>query len=415
MNDAELLQEYAREHSEPAFRQLVERHLALVYSAALRQVGDPAMAQDVTQVVFIILARKAARLSERTIVTGWLYRTTRNAASKALRSEQRRRRREREAVAMQASEPNTGWEEMAPFLDDAMSQLSEAERGAILLRYFQNRSLREVGGALGLSEDTAQKRVSRAVDKLHRLLSRKRVAVSGAALTGLLATHAAQLAPPGLNRTVALTALRNASFSTPVHALLQSMLKEPPWLKLVSGASTVLGVAALVVGLIHFWPIASPPSESFTLDANVVTHPRLPSALPVLAAQALEPVVEPDTSATEQHTQLLSSAQSAVSQVASLPPQPFAPANVPRFTLPILEVGKLPNMGTTASNGSSAPVDLLWNPPVTQEPYPTLIPAQNTLPMPGRMYLSVFTNRGLPAAQPSFLSRTTVKPAPTKR
>jgi DNA-directed RNA polymerase specialized sigma24 family protein len=121
MDDAELLRLYARDGSESAFQTLVERYLGLVHSAALRQVCDPHMSEDVAQVVFIILARKAGRLSARANMLGWLYRATRLASMRVVRTEMRRLQREQAAVEVEfaAVEEETAciWEQIAPLLE----------------------------------------------------------------------------------------------------------------------------------------------------------------------------------------------------------------------------------------------------------------------------------------------------------
>ena len=155
-DDLQLLRSYAIDGSEEAFAEVTKRHLHLVYSAALRQVGNAHLAQEVTQAVFVILARKAAALPVSTVLVGWLFKTTRFAAARAVRAEQRRQRREQEAAQMEpmASTTETSWHDIAPVLDEAMAQLNETDRHALLLRFFEQRDLRQVGVALGSSEQT---------------------------------------------------------------------------------------------------------------------------------------------------------------------------------------------------------------------------------------------------------------------
>jgi RNA polymerase sigma factor (sigma-70 family) len=156
MDDAKLLEEFAANQSEEAFRILVDRHVSLVYHAALRKVGNPSLAEDVTQTVFIILARKAKRLSKTTILSGWLYRTTCFTASKAVRTEFRRRQREQDAVQLQIDSSDSTWTQLSPVLEESMSRLREADQTIVLLRFFENKDLKEVGRILGISEDTAE-------------------------------------------------------------------------------------------------------------------------------------------------------------------------------------------------------------------------------------------------------------------
>ena len=196
--DTELLGKFVREHSEDAFAALVKRHLDLVYSAALRQVRSPELAQEVSQSVFTDLARNASRLRSGTILTAWLYQVARRTAIDVVRRESRRQLRERLAVEAASMNARTDWNHIEPLLEEAMDALDETDRAALLLRYFENKSLRDVGLALGVNEDAAQKRVSRAVDRLRECFTRRGVAIASSAVGLAISANAVQAAPAGL-------------------------------------------------------------------------------------------------------------------------------------------------------------------------------------------------------------------------
>jgi RNA polymerase sigma factor (sigma-70 family) len=214
-DDGTLIRAYARSGSEDAFAELVQRHLGLVYSTALRIVaGDEHLAKDISQSVFIDLARKAALLSNRQMLTGWLYTSACFAAAKAVRSECRRQAREQEAQIMQeeinAASPDPDWERLRPILDSAMMELKGTDREALLLRFFEERSLAELGNRLGLNENAARKRVERALERLHTLLARRGITSTGAALTLLLTHHTLAAAPAGLAASITAVSLASA-------------------------------------------------------------------------------------------------------------------------------------------------------------------------------------------------------------
>jgi len=209
MTDSQqLLAEYARNGSDTAFRDLVSRYLNLVYSTALRLVeGDTHRAEDVAQTVFVDLARKARTLVPEAMVGGWLHRHTCFVAANTLRGERRRLARERQAVEMNAlqSDSDADVTMIAPILDEAINELNEADRTAILLRFFEQCDFRVVGELLGSTEDAARMRVARALEKLQALLKRRGVTTTTAGLTVVLATNAVQAAPAGLAVTIATT------------------------------------------------------------------------------------------------------------------------------------------------------------------------------------------------------------------
>ena len=206
MTDSQtLLLLYARTRSESAFRELVSRYIDLVYSTAFRLVGgDAHSAQDVAQTVFVALADKAGTLPQDVMLGGWLHQHTRFVAGDLMRTERRRRLRERQAAEMNAIEDHSesNLAQVAPVLDEAIGQLDTEDRTAILLRFFERKDFRGVGDALGSSEDAARKRVDRALEKLHVLLKHRGATLSAAALGTALATEAVTAAPVGLVTTI---------------------------------------------------------------------------------------------------------------------------------------------------------------------------------------------------------------------
>jgi len=216
--DAELLKHYATQKSEAAFAKLVQRHLALVYSTAPRQLnGDTHLAQDVAQTVFMTLARKAASLSGHATLAGWLFLSTHHAAAQVVRSNRRRHTREEEAHAMYelfaSTTAATDWERVRPVLDDALRDLADADREAVLLRFFEQRPFAEIGAALNVTEDAARMRVDRALEKLRALLVRRGITSSGAVLATALANQAMVAAPAGLANTITSAVLATAAGS----------------------------------------------------------------------------------------------------------------------------------------------------------------------------------------------------------
>jgi RNA polymerase sigma factor (sigma-70 family) len=210
-SDTELLRQFARDGSEAAFAELVRRYVDLVYSAALRQVGfDVQAAEDVTQAVFTDLARKAAAQTRLSTLTGWLYGSTRYEAMLHRRTESRRIVRETAAHAMSQlltdTDPEPEWDRLQPVLDEAMCDLPENDRDAVLMRYFEKRPLAEIGLRLGLSENTARMRVDRALDKLHAALKKRGITSTAAALGTLVGAHAVASAPAEVTGRVARAA-----------------------------------------------------------------------------------------------------------------------------------------------------------------------------------------------------------------
>ncbi len=301
--DGQLLRQYARQGSQAAFSQIVARHLNLVYSVCLREVRDAALAEDVTQVVFLLLARKAPALGPDTRLTGWLFHTARFACKNALRREARRRIQEQGAGErmLESHDENALWDSIGPGLNDALASLGAKDREAVLLRFADGLSFPELGTALGTSEDAARMRLNRAVERLRRFFAKEGVTLSGAALIGLLADRAVQAAPA----TCAASVMRVAGsvvagggsagpFTFVSHSLntlkgaLQAMTTAKRWATLV--AFLLIGTAGMVFRDLKHPVAQAQGADQEGQDAATLSDPLSPN--PSVRDRALQHRIE---------------------------------------------------------------------------------------------------------------------------
>ena len=271
MDNNALLQEYARTGNDAAFATLVERHVGLVYSAACRQVRDPQHAEDVTQAVFIVLARKAAQLAQHPGLSGWLLQTTRYAANAHIRAASRRTKWEQEA-AMQSERNDVSpasWTQLEPLLDEAMASLGATDRAVITSRYFENKSAAKIAAELKLSAESAQKRANRALEKLRKFFGKRGIALSVGAIATGIATNAVQAAPAGLAKTISAVAVaKGATASTSILTLVKGAIKIMAWTK----AKTAVVVAIIALTIAGTLPVVvqnhrhTPPTQPGKLN-----------------------------------------------------------------------------------------------------------------------------------------------------
>jgi RNA polymerase sigma factor (sigma-70 family) len=276
-DDNQLLQEFARHSSEAAFATLARRHVNLVYSAALRFTRNPNHAEEISQAVFIILARKAGSLRPGTVISGWLYQTARLAAANFMKGEIRRQRREQEAYMQSVlNEPDAqAWEHIGPQLEEAMGKLGETDRTAVVLRYFENKSAAQVAIAMNLTQETAQRRINRAVEKLRKFFAKRGVKLSAVVIVGSLAANSIQAAPAALGQTIGTVALPRGVAAASVVSLANAVLKWMAWAKakaaIMTGTVITLVVAGSLTGVVYRHELA----HDVTLaggELNILRH-----------------------------------------------------------------------------------------------------------------------------------------------
>jgi len=267
LDDAALLREYVERDSEEAFATLVARHVNKIYSVALRHTGNPHQAEEITQAVFVILAKKSRQLGRGVVLSGWLYQTARLTSVTFIRSEIRRARREQEAQMQTLSnETESGvWMQIGPLLDTAMGGLNETDRHAIVLRFFDGKSMKDVGATMGGSEDAAKMRVNRAVGKLQKFFLKRGITSSAEAITGAIAANSVQAAPVVLANSVAALALAKGAAGGGSTLLIKGTLKLMAWYNakaaIIAGTAIILaaGVTALSVKEIRSAPVNGYP------------------------------------------------------------------------------------------------------------------------------------------------------------
>jgi len=353
MDEQELLSQYVSQASPSAFTQLVQDSAGLVYSAAKRQLRDAHLAEDVTQAVFMLLAKKAG--SVRGSLAGWLVRTTYFASRNAAKLAARRAYHERRAAQMTSEsiqiDQQPAWETYAPMLDEAMSRLKRADRDAIALRYLKGMALREVGQAMGISEEAARKRVDRGVERLRGLMTARVVVPAAAVLAVELSSRAVEAAPAGLVQAIGASA-GAAAKGTLAATIAHQAGKAMVWAKLKVAALLLAGTAVAVpsVGTVIILAQANPPA------------PQAARQSPAADAAAPTPAEAPQATADEQSiiAQLRREADVTVRDVVTSSDDELAALRkqmggvITRETRVVLENGGVSIMTCTSATAASA-------------------------------------------------------------
>jgi RNA polymerase sigma factor (sigma-70 family) len=286
-DDRELLAEFASSGSQDAFAELVRRNTDLVYSAARRQLRDAHLAEDVTQAVFILLAKKAG--SVQGPPAGWLFKTTHYACRNAQKLASRRAYHEKRAAIMKAetssSEEENNWQQISAEVDQAMSRLSPVDRDVIVLRYLKSLSLADVGRFLGIKEDAARKRVDRAVGRLREILAAQGVACAETSLADQMSQHAVQAAPPALAAAIiaagGIGAKGSVAAAIANHALF--------WAKMKIAIGLLVAIALLTPGIaviVEMKRSANPPAAPLVASGTSAPASTPPAIVPAAAPPA---------------------------------------------------------------------------------------------------------------------------------
>ena len=272
MDDRTLLRQYVVDGSTDALDELVRRHTPMVYSAALRRVGDAHRAEDITQAVFLLLIRKAGRISRRVVLGGWLFNVTRFAAARENRGHWRRQYHERQAARMNpiAAAPNSAetLEALSPLLNEAIASLSRDDRDAVVMKYLQGKSCRQVADAQQVSEAAASKRLSRATRKLRAWFERKNILVPDDALGAALAMAGSGQVPADLAvRIIAAMHGSTVGSSVAIANVTQKLIAMAK-LKLIAAAGIAITLAGAAGGVIAYRVYAAQPVATVQMDPS---------------------------------------------------------------------------------------------------------------------------------------------------